>query len=233
MPTAFPLFGLVHLALLLSVPLVAWAFVLVGRSSPQHERFARYAMALATFISAMMYYGELAVHGQLTYPEHVPLELCDISGFLAVFVLLTLNKYGYDLVYYTGLAGAGMSLLTPNLPQDANLYRISQYFLDHGFIVAAVLYLLWSGQLRPRRGSVLRTLLAVNIYAMFVGIFDAIYKTDYMFLCRKPDQITLLTYLGPWPWYILATEFVGFALFALLYWPCREKSVQAAEEEAA
>jgi hypothetical integral membrane protein (TIGR02206 family) len=170
-----------------------------------------------------MYYGYLAVNGQLTFPAHIPLELCDLSLFLAILVQLTRSKLAFDLAYYWGIAGAGMAALTPNLPVTAPLYLTIQYFLDHGFIVASILFILWSRHARPRHGSVWRAMLALNLYAACVGTFDYFYKTDYMFLCEKPPTITLLTFLGPWPWYIFFGEFVALLLCTLLYLPFRSQ----------
>jgi hypothetical integral membrane protein (TIGR02206 family) len=129
------------------------------------------------------------------------------------------------------MAGATQSLFTPNLVNPTPFLSI-QFFVDHGTIVCATLYLIWSGQARPRPGSVLRSLIAANIYAVLVGAFDFIFKTDYMFLRCKPPTPSLLDYLGPWPWYILAGEFVALGLFLLLYLPFRQQSPQRSTSPA-
>jgi hypothetical integral membrane protein (TIGR02206 family) len=174
-----------------------------------------------------MYYGYFAVHGERMFPNHVPLELCDASLFLVVIALLTLNSLAFDLAYYFALAGASMSLLTPNLPDPSPLYLTIQYFADHGLLVTAVLYLVWSCQARPSPWSIARALLAVNVFAALVGAFDFAFHTDYMFLRAKPQAGTLLTILGPWPWYILACEPVALLLFLLLYLPFRRSAPNA------
>jgi uncharacterized membrane protein YwaF len=48
-----------------------------------------------------------------------------------------------------------------------------------------------------------------------------------MFLFAKPQPETLLTILGPWPWYIVACEGVAFVLFLLLYLPFRQTTANA------
>jgi hypothetical integral membrane protein (TIGR02206 family) len=166
-----------------------------------------------------MYYGYLALHGQLMFPGHLPLELCDFSLWLVIIALLTLKPAAFDVAYYLALAGASMSLLTPNLAESSSAFLSVHFFLDHGLIVAGVLYLLWSGQARPQPGSVGRAMLALNIFAGIDGTFDFIFKTDYMFLRAKPQTVSLLTFLGPWPWYIVAAEGVAFTMFFLLYLP--------------
>jgi hypothetical integral membrane protein (TIGR02206 family) len=225
MPGNLHLFGLVHLLILAAVPLLAALLAAVQRILPSTARALRIGLAILLFLSSMMYYGYLALHGQLTFPDHLPLELCDASLWMVLIALLTLKPIVFDLAYYPALAGASMSLLTPNLPQSSPVYLSVQFFLDHGLIVTGVLYLVWSRQARPRPGSVGRAMLAVNLFAAVIGAFDAIFNTDYMFLRAKPLTVSLLTFLGPWPWYILSAEFVAVALFFLLYLPFRPATV--------
>jgi hypothetical integral membrane protein (TIGR02206 family) len=221
MPASIHAFGLVHLAILASVPLFAAALAMVQRRLPRGSRILRLPLALLLFVSSAMYYGYLAMHGQLTFPGHLPLELCDASLCLTIIALLTLRPAVFELAYYWALAGATQSLLTPNLPPSSPAFISAQFFLDHGLIVVGVLYLVWSGQLRPRQWSVGWAMLGLNIYAAFVGTFDFLFNTDYMFLRAKPQTVSLLSFLGPWPWYIVAAEGVAAVLFMLLYLPFR------------
>jgi hypothetical integral membrane protein (TIGR02206 family) len=125
----------------------------------------------------------------------------------------------FDITYYTALAGATMALLTPNVNDPLPASGTIQFFIAHGLVVVSVLFLVWSGQERPRPGSVLRAMLAVNAYAAFVGLVDWIFKTNFMYLCAKPARASLLSLLGPWPLYLVVTEGVALCLFLLLYLP--------------
>ena len=228
MPTIFHLFSPTHLLILASVPLIAFLFAFIQRRYPASP-LPRWAMALLLFIAYVMYYGYLFYYGQLSFPGHLPLELCDASLILTLVALLTLNKFAFDLAWYWGVAGASMSLLTPNLPPDASAFFSIQFFADHGLIVTSLLFLIWSRQLRPRPGSVLRAMFALNLLAALIGAFNYLYQTNYMFLRAKPITASLLDLLGPWPWYILAEEFVGIILFSLLYLPFRKLAPTAAQ----
>lgn len=228
MPSQLHLFGLMHLLILASVPLLAALLAALQRNLAPESKNLRILLATLLFLCPASYYGCLALHGNKMFPDHVPLELCDASLWLVIAALLTLKPAIFDLTYYYALAGASMSLLTPNLPGASPTFLSVQYFADHGLIVAAVLYLVWSGQTRPRPGSIGRAMLALNIYAAFVFTFDSIFKTDNMFLRAKPQTVSLLTFLGPWPWYIAAAEAVALTLFFLLYVPFRQPAAAAA-----
>jgi len=219
MPAKFDLFGPAHLFILGTVPGLAALLALIQRGLPHDSRWLRFALAATLLLDSVLYYGHLAWHGQLTFPGHLPLELCDASLCLVIIALFTLNKTVYDLAYYGALAGATMALVTPNLWEPFPSFTTVQFFVSHGLIVTGALYLLWTRQARPRPGSVARAMLALNLFAAFAGAFDFIFKTNYMYLRAKPPNPSLLDYLGPWPWYILATEAVAWVVFLLLYLP--------------
>jgi hypothetical integral membrane protein (TIGR02206 family) len=222
MASAFHVFGPAHILVLVLVPVLAAALAAVHRRFPRESKLIPYSLAILLLLCAVSYYGSFVLHGEPIFPHHVPLELCDISLWVMIFTLFWMKAAVFDLAYYWAIAGAGMALLTPNLVRPSLFIEV-QFFADHGLIVTAVLYLVWSGQARPRPGSVLRAMLALNIVALFVGTFDYLFKTDYMFLCTKPPTASLLDVFGPWPWYIGGCEVAGLVLFALLYLPFRRK----------
>jgi hypothetical integral membrane protein (TIGR02206 family) len=127
-----------------------------------------------------------------------------------------------------------MALLTPNLLEPFPSFGTVQFFVSHGLTVAGVLYMLWSGQARPRPWSVARAMIGINVFAVLVGPFDYLYKTNYFFLRSKPANPSLLDLLGPWPIYLAGTEAVALILFLLLYLPVRQtrRKINSAATEA-
>jgi hypothetical integral membrane protein (TIGR02206 family) len=220
-PTNFSLFGPVHLVILGAVPSLAVILAALHRRLALGSKWLRLGLATSLLLDTGVFYGYMTWRGQLTFPDHLPLELCDASLCLVILALFTLNRTIFDLAYYGALGGATMALLTPNLWEYFPSFGTVQFFVAHGLIVTGVLYLLWSRQARPRPGSVGRAMLGVNIYAIFVGTFDFIYKTNFMYLRAKPQSASLLAFLGPWPWYLAAAEVVALVVFLLLYLPFR------------
>jgi hypothetical integral membrane protein (TIGR02206 family) len=182
-------------------------------------------LGLATFLLAdsAVWYSYLALRGILKFPDTLPLELCDVSLYLTVIALITLRPLVFELAYYGAVAGTSMALLTPDLWEPFPSFGTVQFFVAHGSVIVAVLFLLWTKQARPRRGSVWRAMLAVNVFAATVGLFNFAFGTNYMYLREKPANPSLLDYLGEWPWYILTSEAVALVLFTLLWLPFRRQ----------
>ncbi len=183
------------------------------------RRPLRIGVALALFLNAIIWYAYLVFQGWFTFPDTLPLELCDATLCLTVIASLTLNATAFDLAYYGAAAGTSMALLTPDLWEPFPSFSTVQFFIAHGLVIVAVLYLVWSGQARPRPGSIWRAMLGLNVFAALVGAFDYLFRTNYMYLRAKPPNPSLLNYLGSWPWYLVNSELIALVLFTLMYLP--------------
>ena len=87
MPTNFHLFGSAHLFILGSVPALAAILAVVQRRLKPGTRWLRIGLAAVLLLDTALYYGHLATHGQITFPDHLPLELCDASLGLVIVAL--------------------------------------------------------------------------------------------------------------------------------------------------
>jgi hypothetical integral membrane protein (TIGR02206 family) len=152
---------------------------------------------------------------------NLPLQLCDLAVWMAVAACLRPTPLLVELAYYTGMAGAGMALLTPDLWSPWPSYPAIYFFVAHGGIVVAVSVLVFGGVAHPGRGKPWRAFGRLLALAVGLGTVDAITGANYMYLCRKPKSATLLDALGPWPVYIAAGAALALALFWLLWIPLR------------
>ncbi len=219
MRTDFVLFGAEHLAILAAIPCLA---LLLARFGRRRAREIRLTLGVFLLVNELAWYGfRLRTEGD-RLPEILPLQLCDLALWLTVAALLTLKPWAYEAAYFFALAGSGMAVLTPDLWAPSWSYPTWYFFLAHGGVIVAVLFLTWGRVLRLRPGCVLRAMLIVNLFAIVVGAVNAVFHTNYMYLCRKPEGASLLDYLGPWPWYLAAGELVALALFWLLWLPFRK-----------
>jgi hypothetical integral membrane protein (TIGR02206 family) len=221
-------FSPAHLAILAAVPASAAALAALARRRPGTARPLRLALAWAIAADAVGWYSYTFHRGWLDPPAGLPLDLCDVVLGLTVVALVTARAWALEAVYYLGLGGSGMALLTPDLGADVPAHAAAQFFVAHGAVVVAVLFLLLTGTLRPRPGSWWRVFLAANAYAVLVAAFDVRFGTNYLYLREKPASATLLDLLGPWPWYVLAGDAVALLVMWLLQLPFRRPPAPAA-----
>ncbi len=152
---------------------------------------------------------------------NLPLQLCDVTLWMSVIACLTLWPAIVEFAYFAGLAGAGMALLTPDLWSPWPTYPAIYFFVAHGGIVTAVAVLVFGGTAPLRRGAVWRAFAILVGYAAALGAFNAACGSNYMYLCRKPRNASLLDVLGGWPIYLVAAAAAALALFWLLWLPAR------------
>ena len=208
MKSDFVLFGLTHWLILLSIPSLAWLLTRAGSPAAVRRVFAVFLL-----LNELTYYAWKIQKGWFQFPAGLPLQLCDLIVWLTVIALFTRNRWAFEFAFFAGLVGTGMAVITPDLQEPWPSYNTFYFFLAHGGIVAALLYLWWSGQARPQPGCLLRVMLMLNAYAVAVGAFNWAYGTNYMYLCSKPSVGSLLDYLGPWPVYLVGAELVALGFF--------------------
>ncbi|PIE32474.1 TIGR02206 family membrane protein [candidate division KSB3 bacterium] len=225
----FHFFGPAHITVLTSIILFNVLFFLFRkRFSVKVRRNIRYGMAILLFLNEIGYHIWRISTGTWTIQHMLPLHLCAVLVWFSLVMLLTGSVRIYEFSYFLGIAGATQALLTPEVSQYGfPHYRWCQTFISHGILVAIPLYMTFVEGFRPYWKSVTRVLLTLNIYAVFVGIVNAMVGSNYLFIARKPDMPTLLDVLGPWPWYILAMEALALVLCLLLYLPFAIKDKKA------
>jgi hypothetical integral membrane protein (TIGR02206 family) len=111
--------------------------------------------------------------------------------------------------------------VTPDLSAGFPGLVFFEFVAGHLGIVIAALFLVVGLQLRPRRGSVRRVFVITALYTAFVGWFDWLTGSNYMYLAAVPQHGSLLSVLGPWPWYILSAAGVALVLLLILDAPFR------------
>lgn len=217
----FQQYSAVHLLILGAIPLGAAGLASLGRHNPRALRWIRLSLGFLIGINELVWYGYVLVQGWVIFPYGLPLDLCDLVLWLTVLTLFTLRPWSFDLIYYWGLVGTGMAVLTPDIGAAFPLYIAIKFLFAHGSVVMAILFLVWSTSARPRKSSWWKALLWADGYAIAVGLFNLAFHANYFYLCRKPVSGSLLDYFGPWPWYLLGGEAAAFVLFLALWLPIR------------
>jgi hypothetical integral membrane protein (TIGR02206 family) len=220
--TNFQLFGLTHLAILASIPLLAGILAWLSRKQPALATPVRVTAGALLLLNELIWYGFKIQKGWFLFPGNLPLQLCDLILWMTVIAMLFRIQFAFEFAFFAGSVGATMAVLTPDLWEHFPTYPTVYFFLAHCGIVICVLYLWLSKTMRPMPGCLFRVMAALNAYALALGLFNWTFKTNYMYLCQKPGNASALDYFGPWPFYLLTGELVALAFFALMWLPFRK-----------
>ena len=213
-----------HVGALAVIAAIAAALVAAARLRPGGwTKVTARALAALLVAAEVGWWIYLAVTGRrdVELASAVPLQLCDAAIFVAALALLLRAQLLVEVTYFWGLAGTIQALITPDLPQHFPSFPFFQYYLAHGGIVTAALFLVVGLGQWPRRDGVLRVLAITIVYVLLVGAIDAATGANYMYLRSKPASGSLLDLLGPWPWYIAWAAVLGIALLFILDAPFR------------
>jgi hypothetical integral membrane protein (TIGR02206 family) len=211
-----------HLAALAVAATVTLALCVAGRRWPGRWTWAAAAaLGAVTAASDVAWIVWLVRQGGWTPAIGLPLQLCDAATYLAAAALWTRRRGLAELLWFWAMAGTLLALLTPDVAEPYPGFLWFQYYVSHGGIVAAALFLVIGLRLTPRPGAALRATGLTAAYAAAVGAIDVVTGGDYLFLRWPPLHPTLLNVMGPWPWYLVSAAALAIVLFAVLQAPFR------------
>ena len=208
--------GLDHKAVLALTVAAALALVYGGGviRRIRDDRAIRYGAASVLAVIGGMAWVRNVAEGVIVFPLH----LCDVALVTMLWALIRpKDRLVAELTFYWSLAGSTQALLTPDLAHPFPSFRWISFFLLHLGLILGAIYLAVREHLTLRPASVGRAWFATNVYAAVAGLLNWQLGANFGFLARKPANPSILDYLGPWPYYILACEGIALALFTLCY----------------
>jgi hypothetical integral membrane protein (TIGR02206 family) len=219
----FVLFGPDHLGALVLTVLVTIGLIRLVRSGPETRVSTAVRFGLATLLlgaTATTLLG-WARQGRLQWLDLLPLHLCDLLIFVAVYALVTRSALACELLYFWTGAGTALAMLAPDVEVGFPDPAFLSFFALHGLVVASAAVLVFGFGRHPRPGAPRRVFLLTNAYAVVVGLVDLALGANFLFLCGKPAAPTLLDWFGPWPAYLVVADALGAMLFLALALPFR------------
>jgi hypothetical integral membrane protein (TIGR02206 family) len=190
-------------------------------------RQAGRALALVLVADALVYLVATLARGEWSVRWSLPLALCDVALVVAAAACWRPDwQLPVELTYFWGLAGTLQAVVTPDLGAAFPELDFFMFVVGHLGIVTAAVFLVVGQRRRPRRGAVLRVFAITVAYTAFVGLFNWLADANYMYLARPPRRTSLISLLGPWPWYIASGTAVAAVLLLLLdapFWRARSR----------
>jgi hypothetical integral membrane protein (TIGR02206 family) len=211
-----------HLVPLALLVIVAAALCTAARRAP-----GRWTSLVAALIAAAIVISELSwqpyvlANHSWSAAFSLPVQLCDVGGFVAAAALLWRQAVLVEIAYFWGLGGTLQALLTPDLRDHFPSFPYLQFYATHDLVVLAALFLVIGLGLQPRVGAVRRIFLLTLGFAIAVGLIDLVTGGNYLYLRQVPAQGSLLSVMGPWPWYIAVGALLTLIVLTVLDAPFR------------
>ena len=213
-------------AVSIGVALCAGLCVAARRRPGRWVGYAGRGISVVLVTDAVVFVVAPLVEGTWSVQSSLPLALCDVALLVAAYACWRPQaQLAVELTYFWGLAGTLQAVATPDLSVGFPHLEFFEYVVGHVGIVLAALFLVVGQRRRPRPGCVPRVFAITACYTAFVGGFDWLTGSNYMFLASVPDHASLLSVLGPWPWYVVSAAGVAIVLLLVLDAPFRHDPV--------
>ena len=178
-------------------------------------------IALTLVVAELSWQPYVVAKGTWSAAASLPVQLCDVAGFVAAAALLWRQLVLVEVAYFWGLGGTLQALLTPDLKEHFPSFPYLQFYVTHDLVILAALFLVFGLALQPRPGAVRRIFVLTVAFAIVVGLIDLATGGNYMYLRQVPVSGSLLDLMGPWPWYIAADAVLTLVALAILDAPFR------------
>ena len=198
--------------------------------SPVLEKVVRLGLgAFLTLGLVIAIVDSLPLHG-LDWIDILPLHFCDFAVLVAIVALATKRQAVCELLYFWGLSGTAIAMLMPDVDRGFPDTRCVSFFALHGVVAASAAVMAFGVGVTPRRGANGRVWLFTNLYAAAIAVIDWKAGENFLYLRAKPSEPSILDWMGPWPWYILAADILGWLIFRGLMVPFDRGAPSAARE---
>ena len=206
-----------HLAALAVLLAACTASILLPRRRPGGwvTVYAR-CLALVIFAGWAGEYIADVINGTWTVRYTLPLQLTDAISATAIVALLSRRRLAVELVYFWSLSASLQATITPDLGQNFPSVYYFTYFAYHVGAIAAACLLVFGLRIWPRPRAAWRAFALTLAFAAVVGLADLATGGNYMYLRAKPVHNSLLSVMGPWPWYIAGGAAVGLVMLLAL-----------------
>jgi hypothetical integral membrane protein (TIGR02206 family) len=206
------------LTVLLSLVSIALLPKYFRKSSPRAKSLFRYSIIFLLLVNQLMdFYREGLMSNN--WKEGLPLHLCDFSTIAVILYFITKNREFFVFAFFFGIAGGGMSILTPDTVYGFPYIGYIQSQIGHTMILMGVSYAIIIDNQRPYMLDILKALAYATILLLFTYFVNYLLGTNYWFLVEKPVGDNIMSLMRSEPFHIFDLYLVAIVLCYLMYLP--------------
>lgn len=151
----------------------------------------------------------------------LPLHLCDFTSISVILYFLTKRREFFIFSFFFGIAGGGMSLLTPDTIYGFPYVGYIQNQIGHAMILLGVSYgIILDGQ-RPYFKDVHKVLIFTTFLLIVMYLVNYLLgaPANYWFIMEKPIGNNVTNFMRPAPFHMIDIYILAVAICYLMYLP--------------
>jgi len=216
----FSLFSLEHgLAILLftflGIIIIRWA---INQNKDIQDKLG-IGITWILVLTNIIWVGLQVYVDDFNYREDLPLHLCNVVGIFTLFLAMTKKFWIYEVLFFWVMSAVVLAIVTPGIVDSFPHYHFLKYWITHAGVIIFMLYATFVYKMQPKTCSILKSFLAIQIYAIIIYAVNNLLGSNYFYLNKKPPVETLLDAFGDWPNYIIAIQLILLPWFILIYSP--------------
>ena len=216
----FILFSPFHLISIFLIGLVVIFSFWIGLRFPQKIKSIQIFYGCLMLGTLVLFYHFHLSRGIFDIGRHLPLHLCSISAYLAMFMCFRPPRQLFWMLYFWGLLAAIITLIIPDMGREDGLasFRFFEIMMTQGLIVVIIgLFLpIYFGTLKLKYLIVTQVLLV--LFSLVIGLLiNPAVGGNYLYLAQKPSggQMNFLPQSNPL--FALSLASLVLAIIAIQY----------------
>ena len=170
--------------------------------------------------------GGYIMSGTWDVQYNLPIQLCGISSLICCVLPFVKKKDKlFQFVYYTGVIGGIMAILTPQMNYfDGSLRYYLNYYVSHSLIIVLPIFMFLHLDLKLPKFSWFKIWIHLNILMAIIMPINFLLDSNYMYVNAAPEVNNPLV-IGEWPYYLLIWEPLVMIIAYLIYAISRRKII--------
>ena len=157
--------------------------------------------------------------GNYNVQTDLPLYLCSFIALLIPIFTYYRKYWMYEILLFWIIAGTLQGVITPDISDGFPTFDFFRYWVVHLGLLIIIFYATIVFKMRPIFKSVIKSILALQLYVVLMVLINSLLDSNYFYLNRKPQSASLLDYFGEWPYYIIVTQLILIPYFLIIYLP--------------
>ena len=205
----------------ISVPLILARFL--NRTQKIQVTYLIGVIMILDFITEN---GGYIMSGTWDVQYNLPIQLCGISSLICcVLPFIKKKDKLFQFVYYTGVIGGIMAILTPQMNYfDGSLRYYLNYYVSHSLIIVLPIFMFLHLDLKLPKFSWFKIWIHLNILMAIIMPINFLLDSNYMYVNAAPEVSNPLV-IGDWPYYLLIWEPLVMIIAYLIYAISRRKII--------